>query len=97
MASKSLISWSSTSSCGVGLMAFLFWFQASLRRGPSWLMYNGAREAPGSIAFFGGMTKVVARAVVEGGRLSSPEVGANVVHLFSSAVNREQGNTIVKD
>jgi hypothetical protein len=28
--------------------------------------------------------------------LSSPEVGANVGHLFSNAVNQEQGNTIVK-
>jgi hypothetical protein len=30
----------------------------------------------------------------EGGRLSSPEVGANVGHLFSIDVNQEQGNTI---
>jgi hypothetical protein len=43
------------------------------------------------------MTKVVARAVAESGRLSSPEVGANVVHLFSNVVNQEQGNTIIKD
>jgi hypothetical protein len=42
------------------------------------------------------MTKVVARAIVEGGHLSSPNVGANVGHLFSNAVNQEQGNTIVK-
>jgi hypothetical protein len=27
--------------------------------------------------------------------VSSPEVGANVGHLFSSAANQEQGNTIV--
>jgi hypothetical protein len=27
--------------------------------------------------------------------LSSPEVDANVGHLFSNAVNQEQGNTIV--
>ena len=77
-------------------MAFLFWFRASLRGSPSWLMSSGARAAPGAIAFFGGTTKVVARAVVEGGRLSSPEVGANVVHLFSNAMNQEQDNTIVK-
>jgi hypothetical protein len=32
----------------------------------------------------------------EGGRLSSPEVGANVGLLFSNVVNQEQGNTIVK-
>jgi hypothetical protein len=38
----------------------------------------------------------VARAVAEGGRLSSLEVGANVGHLFSNVVNQEQGNTIVK-
>jgi hypothetical protein len=61
-------------------------------------MSSSARAALGAIAFFGGMTKVVARAHgVEGGRLSSPEVGANVGHLFSNAVNQEQGNTIVKD
>jgi hypothetical protein len=35
--------------------------------------------------------------LVEGGRAGSPEVGANVVHLFSNAMNQEQGNTIVKD
>jgi hypothetical protein len=28
--------------------------------------------------------------------VSSPEVGANVGHLFSNAVNQEQGNKIVK-
>ena len=46
-------------------------------------MSNGARVGPGAIAFFGGMAKVVVRVLgVEGGRLSSPEVGANVGHLF---------------
>jgi hypothetical protein len=61
-------------------------------------MSSGARAAPGAIAFFGGMMKVVARALgAEGGRLSSPEVVANVGHLFSIAVNQEEGNTIVKD
>jgi hypothetical protein len=29
--------------------------------------------------------------------VSSPEVSANVGHLFPNAVNQEQGNTIVKD
>jgi hypothetical protein len=29
--------------------------------------------------------------------VSSPEVAPNVGHLFSSAVNKEQGNKIVKD
>jgi hypothetical protein len=33
--------------------------------------------------------------LAEGGRLSSPEVGANVGNLFSNAVDQEQGNTIV--
>jgi hypothetical protein len=43
------------------------------------------------------MTKVVVRVLlVEGGCLSSPEVGANVGHLFLIAVNQEQGNTFVK-
>jgi hypothetical protein len=61
-------------------------------------MSSGAREAPGAIAFFGGMTKVVVRVpCVEAGHLSSPEVGANLGHLFSNVVNQEQGNTIVKD
>jgi hypothetical protein len=61
-------------------------------------MSNGARAAPGAIAFFGGMTKVVAQAPgVKGGRLSSQEVGANVGHLFSNVVNQEQANTTVKD
>jgi hypothetical protein len=32
----------------------------------------------------------------EGGRLSSPKVGANVGHSFLIAVNQEQGNTFVK-
>jgi hypothetical protein len=43
------------------------------------------------------MAKVVVRVLgVEGGRLSSLEVCANVDHLFSNVVNQEQGNTIVK-
>jgi hypothetical protein len=33
--------------------------------------------------------------LAEGGRSSSPEVGANVGYLFSNATNQEQGNTIV--
>jgi hypothetical protein len=28
--------------------------------------------------------------------MSSPEVGANVGHLFSNVVNQEQANTIIK-
>jgi hypothetical protein len=59
-------------------------------------MSSGARAAPGTTTFFGGMAKVVVQAlVVEGGRSSSQEVGANLVHLFSIAVNQEQGNTFV--
>jgi hypothetical protein len=61
------------------------------------LMSSGARAAPGAIAFFRGMAKVVVRVFgVEGGHLSSLKVGANVGHLFSNNVNQEQGNTIVK-
>jgi hypothetical protein len=33
--------------------------------------------------------------LAEDGPLSSPEVGANVDHLFSNVVDQEQGNTIV--
>jgi hypothetical protein len=58
---------------------------------------SGARAAPGAIAFFGGMVKVVVRVLgVEGSRLSSPEVGINVGHLFLIVVNQEQCNTNVK-
>jgi hypothetical protein len=35
--------------------------------------------------------------LAEGGHLGSPEVGANVGHLFSNAMDQEQGNTIIKD
>jgi hypothetical protein len=31
----------------------------------------------------------------KGGHFSSPEVGANVGHLFSNVVSQEQGDTIV--
>jgi hypothetical protein len=34
--------------------------------------------------------------LAEGGRLSSPKVGANVGHLFSNVVSQEQGNTVDK-
>jgi hypothetical protein len=41
--------------------------------------------APGTVIFFGGMTKVSALPkVVE---VSTPEVGANVEDLFSNAMN----------
>jgi hypothetical protein len=53
---------------------------------------SGCRAAPGTVAFFDGMLKVDALPkVVE---VSSPEVGANVGHLFSNAMSQEQGNTI---
>jgi hypothetical protein len=56
-------------------------------------VFSGCRAAPGTVAFFGGMSKVnVLPKVVE---VSSLEVGANVGHLFSNVVNQEQDNTIV--
>jgi hypothetical protein len=59
-------------------------------------MSSGARAAPGVTAFVSGMAKVVVQVlVVEGGRSSSPEVGANVGHLFSIVMNQKQGNTFV--
>jgi hypothetical protein len=58
IASRSLISWSNSSSCGVGLVAFLFWLRASLSESDSWLVSSGCRVAPSVVAFFGGKTKV---------------------------------------
>jgi hypothetical protein len=51
--------------------------------------------APVVEAFFGGMTKVMLAESVQDSKMevSSPEVGANVGDLFSSAMNQEQGNT----
>jgi hypothetical protein len=76
MSSRFLISSSSSSSQGDGLVAF-FWFLASLMRAsfPS-LGSIGARMEPVVAAFFGGM--VYADVVVE-----SPEVGANVGFFIS--------------
>jgi hypothetical protein len=46
---------------------------------------SGCSAAPGTAVFFGGTTKVDASPkVVE---VSTPEVGANVGHLFSNAKN----------
>jgi hypothetical protein len=57
---------------------------------------SGARVAPGAAVFFDGMTKVVVGVLLdEGGRLSSPKVGANVARLFLITMNQEQGNTFV--
>jgi hypothetical protein len=67
MASRLLISLSS-SSCGVGLATFLFWLRASLKRILSWLVSRGARTTPGTVVFFGGMTKVVVNEFTGGGR-----------------------------
>jgi hypothetical protein len=54
---------------------------------------SGCRAAPGAVAFFGDILKMDALPkVVE---VSSSEVDANVGHLFSNAINQEQGNTIV--
>jgi hypothetical protein len=56
---------------------------------------NVARAAHGADAFFSGMANVIVRVlVVKGGRSSSLEVGTNIGHLFSIAMNQE-GNTFV--
>ena len=48
-------------------------------------MSSGCNVAPGTVIFFGGMTKVNALPkVVE---VSTPEVGANVGDLFSNAMS----------
>jgi hypothetical protein len=52
---------------------------------------SGCRATPGTVVFFGGMSKIDdLPKVVE---VSSPEVGANVGHLFSNDISQEQGNT----
>jgi hypothetical protein len=38
---------------------------------------------------------LLCEAIVTVVEVSSPEVGANVRHLFSNAIDQEQGNTIV--
>jgi hypothetical protein len=54
---------------------------------------GGCRATSRTIVFFGSMSKIDGRLkVVE---VSSPEVGANVGHSFSDAIDQEQGNTIV--
>jgi hypothetical protein len=58
-------------------------------------VFSGCSAAPGAVVFFGGMTKVDALPkVVE---VSTLEVDTNVGHLFSNAMDQEQGNTIVND
>jgi hypothetical protein len=51
----------------------------------------------GSTSFFaeGAKTWLLCEAIVAVVEVSSPEVGTNVGHLFSNAINQEQGNTIV--
>jgi hypothetical protein len=54
---------------------------------------SGCRAAPGTVVFFRDMSKIDnLLKVVE---VSSPEVGTNVGHLLSNAIDQEQGNTIV--
>jgi hypothetical protein len=59
--SMSLISWTSSSSWSVGLVAFLFWHRASWRERVFWFGSSGCSAvAAVAEAFFGGMTKVSA-------------------------------------
>jgi hypothetical protein len=56
---------------------------------------SGCSAASGAAVLFGSMMKVDALSkVVE---VRTLEVGTNVGHLFSNAMNQEQGNTIVND
>jgi hypothetical protein len=56
---------------------------------------SGYSAAPGTVVFFGGMTKVdVLLKVVE---VSTPEVGANVGYLFSKYYNKATQLLMVKD
>jgi hypothetical protein len=43
----------------------------------------------------GATTWLLHEAIVTTVQVSSPEVGANVGHFFSNAINQEQGNTSV--
>jgi hypothetical protein len=56
-------------------------------------------ESPviGSTSFVneGAIAWLLYEAIVTTVEVSSPEVGANVGHLFSKAINQEQGNTNV--
>jgi hypothetical protein len=53
---------------------------ASRWESASGFVFSGYRAALSTSAFFGGMSKVDALPKVV--KVSSPEVGANVVHLF---------------
>jgi hypothetical protein len=54
VASRLLISWSNAWYCGVGLVAFLFWLRASLKRIPSWLGSKGVRTGRSTVVFLHG-------------------------------------------
>jgi hypothetical protein len=58
---------------------------SSLSERVSWFVFSGCSAAPGTIIFFGRMTKVDALLkIVE---VSTPEVGANVGDFFSNAMS----------
>jgi hypothetical protein len=65
------------------------------------LLAGSELEPPviGSTSFVaeGAMVWVPCDTIVTVVEVSSPEVVTNVGHLFSNVVNKEQGNTIVKD
>jgi hypothetical protein len=50
-------------------------------------MSSGCSAAPGTAVFFGGMMK--ADALLKVVEVSTPEVGANVGHLSSNAIDEE--------
>jgi hypothetical protein len=80
-----------TPTCCTLLWASFFYF----------LLADSKHEQPviGSISFVakGAMALVPCEVIIVVMEVSSPEVGANVGHLFSNVVNQEQGNIIVKD
>jgi hypothetical protein len=51
----------------------------------SWFVSSGCSAAPGAVIFFGGITKVDALSKIVG--MGTPNVGANVGDLFSSAMS----------
>ena len=63
------------------------------------LLLSGSEVEPPVIGSTSFVTEgwLLCKAIVTVVEVSSPEVGANVGHLFLNAVNQEQGNTIVKD
>jgi hypothetical protein len=65
------------------------------------LLVGSELEPPviGSTSFVarGATAWLLCEAIVVVMEVSSPEVGANVGHLFSNVIDQEQGNTIVND